>query len=198
MSERMVASDGEDVIDLDSLTTAELLRERADAMTAIPMITAQLQDKDRRPPSPEDDSPEWEEYRDWRRRARWALAHQKADLVTIRNILSERKDAGTVGNLLKMQTAALEELTETQRLYIERGKLIREELAGSSSEGLLLRAYRIIRHLLHDQINTLPDVLDEDDRRALALVGIHCRTRYGVGRLRKYIEASASVTEAAS
>src|SRR6478672_4446097 len=85
-------------VNLDALSTEDLLKERADVMVAIAEIDAQLKDKDRRPPTPEDDSPEWEEYRDWRRRARWALVYRKRDLLDIKAVLTERKDTGTVGN----------------------------------------------------------------------------------------------------
>lgn len=182
--------------DLDAMRamdTIDLLRERAALMARIPIIAAQIQDKERRPKTTEDESVEWCDYRDWRRRARLALAHHKHDLIQIKYILTERRDTGTAGNLLKSEIQSTKELSEEEKeaskLNIERAARIRAAIERTDAEGMLLRLYRAIRHLLDSHINSLPDELDADDRQALFMVGTYLRKQYGGGRVTKFCDS---------
>jgi hypothetical protein len=187
-----------EVVNLDELSTEELLRERSDAKVAIARIEAQLKDKDLRPTTPENDSPEWDTYRDWRRRARWAVVHQREELEQIKDLLRHRQDVGKVGHLLAVaagEPKSIEAQAEIEAREAEgkaRGERLQADLAGESAEGLLLRAYRVLRHLLNEHVNTLPDSLDEADRDNLRLVGMFVRKRYGTGRTKAFIDGDGA------
>lgn len=172
--------------DLASMPTGELLRLRSELMAEVPIIVAQLQDRNRHPATREDESPGWVEYRAWRRRARWALAHHQQRIIAIKAQLRVRHEAATAARQQRM-TGAQDEPADVRALYEERGRRLREELEGQTDLALLLRAYRLVRHLLVDG-DELPETLDEADRDALTLVALRLRQAFGVGRVGRFVQ----------
>lgn len=184
--------DGLDAYEIDvvALSTEALLQFRAELVASIPLIATQLQDPERRPPSPEDDSPTWQAFRAWRRRARWALALKRSQLARVKNALTERKALGTAARRLRLADGVP---TEHDLQQQARGRALREALASQSDMALLLRAYRIIRHLLRDG-EDLPETLDESDREALSRLSIRLRNAYGTGRLQAFVLGTQEAT----
>ena len=186
-------------IDLDSLTTEQLLEERGLVKGEIHEIATQLMDKDRRPPEPEDDSPAWCAFRDWRRRARWALTHRRKELEEIKQLLRERQDVALASRLLRVASGAP---TTEDLLGHERALRLRKALESHSADMLLLWAYRLLRRLLDGRyVNSFPDELNEADRDALRMIGMHLRQAYGVGSVKRFTlddTATPSTPEAAT
>lgn len=170
-------------INLDALTTEQLLVERDDVVVAISRIATSLQTQPGRPVTPEDESPAWRAYRDWRRRARLALDHKRRELVDIKACLRERKDAATAS---RQRRISENRATEHDLKALERGRQLREALSEQSDEALLLRVYRVIRHLLPGG-EPLPSSLDAADRDALSMLSIRLRNAYGSGNLQAFV-----------
>lgn len=168
--------------DLDAMPTEELLNLRDELKANVPMIVAQLQDKNRHPATREDDSPAWEAYRAWRRRARWALAHRQQWLVAVKGQLRVRHDTATAARQARM---APDESTDTRALYEERGRRLREQLEDQTDLALLLRAYRLVRHLLGE--GELPETLTEADRDTLSMLALKLRREFGQGRVNTFV-----------
>lgn len=188
----MIAEREVEVVNLDALTTAELLRERVDVRAAIVTILAQLQDKDRRPPAPEDNSSAWCAFRDWRKRARWALVCRRKELDQIKLILSERQDTAPVGRLMK-QLASEEgraAIAARESEVAERRERLLAALEEQTTEGLLLAAYRVIRHLLTEGAE-LPESLDAQDRDALGQISLALRAAYGRDAVKQFTEPAS-------
>lgn len=167
--------------DLSALTTEEVMEVRSTARVAIATIEAQLKDHARRPPGREDDSPAWNEYRSWRRNARWAVVWQRKAFEAAKRELTRRKDTGAIGIRRERERRAAEDPEGAARraaqLEEQRARL-RATLDEHGPKLLLLRAYRVIRHLLTDG-EPLPSTLDGADRDALAQLALYLRDEYG-------------------
>lgn len=173
-------------ISFESLSTEDLLRERARVKVLIADIATQLQTQPGRPYTPEDESPEWNAFRAWRRRARWALVHHRRDFETIKELLRSKRDVSIANHRLRL---AEQGPTEHDLAQQERGRQLRIALAEQDEMALLLRCYRLVRHLLPDSVD-LPDTLDQDDRDALSLLSIRLRNAYGTGNLKAFVVGS--------
>lgn len=178
--------------DYSTLTTSELLDERGEVIADIPMIAAQLQDATRRPRSREDNSPEWESYREWRRRARWALAHRRKQLQDIKAELRKRTDTGPVGHNLKLTD---EQRANAAQVEADRRETVRRAIASDGPDALLLRTLRVIRHVLEDG-RELPDAVDAYDRETLTRLSLHLRSTYGNRTVKQYVSGEIAPTSA--
>lgn len=165
-------------VDLDALTYDELLRERADVMDAITRISTQLMDGSRRPAGKEDDGPAWEAFRSWRRRARWALAFRRKELLDIKAVLHERNTANREARAARDAMACRQPSADVLADQAARRARLEAELRETTPEALVARAYRVIRHLLNDG-DELPATLDAHDRDTLGLMAVFLRARHG-------------------
>ncbi len=165
-------------VDLDSLTYDELLRERADVLDAISRISTQLMDNTRRPSGPEDDSPAWEAFRSWRRRARWALAFRRKELLDIKAVLHERNKANREARAARDAMICRQPSVGVLADQASRRARLEAELRETTPEALVARAYRVIRHLLTEG-DDLPSTLDAHDRDTLGLMSVFMRARHG-------------------
>lgn len=184
-TERTMISEDE-VVDLDVMTTEELLIERRTVMHEIQSIDAQLKDKDRRPSAPEDDSPAWDEYRGWRRRARWAFVYRKKELQDIKQVLTERRDVGAAGNLLKLRETDPAAYTAQIQAAAEKNRKTVEAIRSTGLEAMMLRAFRVFCHM-HPAGSGLPDAVDARDRETLHELALFLRQTYGHDNVHKFV-----------
>lgn len=185
-------------IDLETLTLEELLQERADCKIEVAHIATQLMDPNRRPPPPEDDSPEWVDFRDWRRRARWALVHRKKELEDIKELLRRRQDEQHQEREQRRATAVLlapEAACHTQEEYdrlrasaTARRATLLTTLQENGAEPLLLRLYRTVRRLIGD--GGLPAAIDPYDRETLQYTSIYLRSKYTTQGVRNFVTST--------
>jgi len=185
-----------ETINLDEMTTPELLHERGLVKVAIAEIAAQLKDATRRPAAPEDDSPEWEAYRDWRRRARWAEVHQRRDLETIKQILRERHDTHRAASLLRHGLAsAITQSLEDQALIQARRERLRQALREQTPTLLVLRLSRVIRRLIGAN-HEMPETMDQADRDALTQMAMLLKSEYGREAVKAFCDSDGSLEPA--
>lgn len=184
-------------IDLETLSLADLLRERADVKTEIQHISTQLVDPNRRPPAPEDDSPEWGEFRDWRRRARWALVYRKKELEDIKELLRqrqaeahaerERRQAEAVFLDPESACHSAEEYAQLRASAIDRrGALLETLKQGDASDRLVLQLYRALRRMIGDG-DGWPGALDSSDQEAIREASILLRSKYTSRGVRGFV-----------
>lgn len=200
----MVAHEAYDIetVNLDAMTFEELLAEKVAVKDEVRRIQAQLMDATRRPATPEDESPEWVAYRDWRRRARWALVFRQREDGDIKALLVERQRERQEENQRRRAEAVLlapesachtaEEYEALQASAIERrASLLAALNAEGSADRLVLRLYRAARHLIGDG-NGFPDEMDEDDRAAIREASIYLRSRFTTGGVRNFVDGCLS------
>lgn len=188
----------EEIVDLETLTLEELAIEAQAVKVEIADISTQLMDSSKRPTTPEDDSPEWTDYRAWRRRARWALVHRKREQADIKTLLTRRHEERREANLSKAATKPPpppESILHTNEEYAALARSAQERraalLAALNSEAgadtLTLRLYRALSHLIGDG-NGLPDDLDEDDVGALREASIWLRAKFTTSGVRQFVD----------
>lgn len=172
-------------VDLAGLTTADLLTERSRLKIAIAEISHQLMDQAHRPQTKEDDSPPWAEYRAWRKRARWALAFNRVRLEGAKLELGKRHDNATVGRAMA-RGDYVPTTAEQEAQARARAERLRAVGQATTPEGLLLRTYRLLRHLLPES-NGLPPSVDDTDRDTLSLLAGYLRRNYGRAGVKSYV-----------
>ena len=191
-------------VDLSRMNLEELLRERADCKTEIQHIATQLVDPNRRPTTTEDDSLEWVKFRDWRRRARWALVYRKRELEDIKDLLRvrqveshaerERKYAEAVRLAPESACHTQEEYNRLRASAVERRQTLLETLnSPDAPELLILRLYRVLRRLLPDG-EDLPVTMDTADRRALSMASVFLRSRFTTGGVKDFVHSPGDVS----
>lgn len=189
-------------VDLESMTLEELVTEKVAVKDEIRQIQAQLMDATRRPESPEDDSPEWVEYRDWRRRARWALVYRQREDGDIKTLLVERQRERYEANQqrkaeagFQAPEAACHTLEEYEALRASATQRRAALLAALNDDGIpekmVLRLYRVVRHLIPDG-NGWPEDLDEDDKDALREAAIFLRSKFTSSGIRDFVAGRLS------
>ncbi len=164
-------------------------------------IGTQLVNKPGRPSWEEDDSPEWVQFRDWRRRARWALMHRKRELAAIKTLLVQHQEARRAAN--EKRKAAAQATAKVLQFHSEtEAKAYRDSARGRKAalleavatpdgqEALLLRLYRVVRHLLPDG-DDLPPQITDDDRQALGDVAKYLRHRFATSGVREFVTGGA-------
>lgn len=170
------------VEELEQLSKAELLRLHGALKLAIGEIGGALVDRTRKP-SPDADQEIWDEFKQWRRRARQALEHKKRTLVEIKLIMTERQ--------FQVRMPSPRETEEERRERAARVAYLRATLDSQAPETLVLEGYRVIRHLLPDGAE-LPDELDTNDRLALAKLARFLRETFGRPTVKAFIADPAS------
>lgn len=192
-----------DVIDLESLTFEQLVQERASVKAEIAEITAQLRDASRRPASPEDDSGEWEDYRAWRRRARWALVYRGKEFEAIKALLVQRLEerrqlnaeqrAQNLARHVAEQPKALKTpeqwAAHHAQIAAQKATLLEDLRDEGGADALLLRVKRVLSHLLPAGVGHVAMVerLDETDQQTLADLSVYLLNRYGRANVKAYI-----------
>lgn len=198
----LLRQDAVEEVDLTALTFEELLAEREAVGAEITDIGTQLVNRVGRPAWDEDDSPEWDRFRDWRRRARWALMHRKRELAEIKTLLVQHHESRRAANEERKKTAqatakVLQFHTEAEAEAYRssaRGRkaaLLETLATPDGQEALLLRLYRVVRHLLPDGGDLPPQVTD-DDREALGDVAKYLRHRFTTSGVREFVTDGAS------
>jgi hypothetical protein len=191
-----------EVVDLEAMTLEELVAEKVAVNDEVRSIQAQLMDATRRPETTEDDSPEWGVYRDWRRRARWALVYRRREADDITVLLVQRQQERAEENQRRKAEAVMlapESACHTPEEYAtlrasateRRQSLLAALTADGAADALVLRLYRAVRHLIGHG-DGLPEELDADDRSALSEAAIFLRSRFTSSGVRNFVDGRLS------